>query len=43
MEFDIFKKALNYIEDIETFLYSINSNKETIFEIYEDNLKKTTN
>ena len=40
MEFDIFKKALNYIEDIETFLYSINSNKETIFEIYEDNLKK---
>jgi len=33
---DIFKRALNYIDDIETFLYAINSNKEAIFKSYDD-------
>ena len=36
MKLEIFKRALNYVEDIETFLYSINSNKEAIFNSYED-------
>ena len=33
---DIFKRALNYIDDIETFLFAINSNKEDIFKSYDD-------
>ena len=35
----IFKRILNYIEDIETFLFVINSNMENIFKLY-DKLKK---
>ena len=38
-ELKLFKRILNYIEDIETFLFVINSNKEAIFKKYEK-LKK---
>ena len=31
----IFKRALDYIEDIETYLFVINDNKEEIFENYD--------
>ena len=34
-ELKLFKRILNYIEDIETFLFVINSNKEEIFKKYE--------
>ena len=32
----IFKRVLNYIDDIEIFLFVINENIEAIFEKYED-------
>ena len=35
-ELKIFNRALNYIEDIETYLYVINSNKKEIFEKYKE-------
>jgi len=34
-ELNIFKKILNYIDDIETFLYIINENKDNIFKKYD--------
>ena len=34
-DLEIFKRALNYVEDIETFLFVINENKEQIFKQYE--------
>ena len=41
----IFKRILNYIEDIETFLFVINSNMEKIFQRYDklktDSIKMT--
>jgi len=36
MDLDNFKLILNYIEDIETFLFVINSNIEEIFERYDE-------
>ena len=43
----IFKRILNYIEDIETFLFVINANIEKIFQIYDklktDPIKMTAN
>ena len=38
-EVEIFKRILNYIENIESYLFAINSNKEQIFQKYE-NLKE---
>ena len=35
-KFEIFEKILNYIDDIETFLYVINENKIEIFKNYDD-------
>ena len=35
-ELKIFNRILNYIEDIETYLYVINSNKEEIFKKYDE-------
>ena len=35
-ELNIFKRILNYIDDIETFLYIINENKDNIFKKYDD-------
>jgi len=34
-ELNIFKRILNYIDDIETFLYVINENKDNIFKKYD--------
>ena len=34
-ELNIFKIILNYIDDIETFLYAINENKDDIFKKYD--------
>ena len=34
--YDVFERALNYINDIETFLYVINKNKNAIFEKYDN-------
>ena len=34
-ELNIFKRILNYIDDIETFLYVINENKDYIFKKYD--------
>ena len=36
----IFERIMNYIEDIETYLFVINSNKKEIFEKYEELMKK---
>ena len=36
----IFERIMNYIEDIETYLFVINSNKKEIFEKYEELRKK---
>ena len=33
-ELNIFKRILNYIDDIETFLYIINENKDNILKKY---------
>ena len=38
-EVEIFKRILNYVENIESYLFAINSNKEQIFQKYE-NLKE---
>jgi len=35
-ELKLFTRILNYIEDIETYLYVINSNKDGIFKNYEE-------
>ena len=35
-DLEIFERALNYIDDIEIFLYVINENKNDIFKKYED-------
>ena len=35
-DFEIFKRILKYIDDIETFIYVINENKVEIFKIYDD-------
>ena len=37
--FDIFLRILNYIDNIETFLYVINENKEEIYKEYNDELR----
>jgi hypothetical protein len=46
-ELKIFKRILNYVEDIETFLFIINSNIEQIFKKYDklkiDPIKMTAN
>ena len=38
--YDVFERALNYINDIETFLYVINKNKNAIFEKYDKLMSK---
>ena len=40
-EFNIFENSLNYILDIETFIYVINKKKEIIFEKYGESEFKT--
>ena len=43
-ELKIFKRILNYIEDIESFLFAINSNIFLIFQKYEKlKIKKRPN
>ena len=42
-ELKIFERILDYIEDIETFLYVINENKDKIFKKYDDLKTKPIN
>ena len=42
-DFTNFKKGLNYINDIETFLNIIEKNKEAIFKKYKYNYQKIEN